>query len=309
MFKIILSNSTKDLISSIYKSIKEKYIVTSYEELESDWARQYDVIKGSNWPKCKNYEDFKNLPEDIKTECIQQHNFSPDIYYDSVINEANSKFKIPNEISLRNDVDSFLISHSYVLQNKKIIDLACNFGYFSVFCHNQGSSNVVGIDVRSENIQVAKSIQKDLNLFDKKIEFKTGDLHDYSKIKNLCADKDTVLLLGIMYHVHDHFEILKTVCQPNVSYVVIESGENSDIIDSDQPLIWWRNEFTFDLLAGFSNNKGNTLVGYPNAAWFDLAMKILNFKRVGYNRESTYISCNKLEKYKQFRSMYLYVRC
>lgn len=309
MFKILLSNSTKDLISSIYKDFKEKYIVVLYKELESHWASQYDVIKAANWPKCKKYEDFKNLSEDIKTECRQKHNFSPDIYYDTVINEVDSLFRYSDEISLRKNIESFLISHSYILQNKKVVDLACNFGYFSVFCHNQGSSNVVGIDVRSENIKVAKSIQKDLNLFDKKIEFKTEDLHDYSKIKNLCADKDTVLLLGVMNHVHDHFEILKTVCQPNVSYVVIESGEHLNIIDSDQPMIWWKNECSLDLLAGFYNNSENILVGYPNVTWFDLAMKSLNFKRVDYHRDSSFINGVKSEKYKEFRSVYLYARC
>jgi ubiquinone/menaquinone biosynthesis C-methylase UbiE len=307
MSKITLSESNQKLIKSVHDSFKEQHINMKFESLEDLWAEHYDIIKAEGWPVCKTYKDFDVLPEEIKKECVEVHKFSPDIYYKALVDEFNAIFNVKDSIDLFEYIESFFDSHPEILKDKKVIDLACGVGYWSLFCCNNQSLDVVGVDVRDDLIKVAKSIQHDHNI--NNVKFLTEDIHNYRQIEELCYDRDTVLLFGILYHVHDHLEILKAVCQPNVSHVVIETCEHSDIIDVNEPMIWWNSkEITIDISAGFY--KGNEIirVGYPNSAWFDSAMSSLNFKRVDFNKAVSYYSCHKIEKYKQYRSIYLYER-
>jgi SAM-dependent methyltransferase len=194
------------------------------------------------------------------------------------------------------------------IQKKKILDLACNFGYWSIFAYHNQCSDVIGIDVREENINVAKLIQHDLKITDSKLKFMQADLHDHKHIAEICSDRDTVFLLGIMYHIHDHYDLLKSVCQQNVKNIVIETAESNEVSELDAPLIWWKYEPTFELVAGYHNDNEQTLVGHPNINWFDLVMKEFGFKRVVSSRKKKYTSTQQMEKFKQIRSFFLYER-
>lgn len=44
----------------------------------SKWVLSYNTVKDESWPNCYSYEDFKNLPEWIQTECIEVHNIGLD---------------------------------------------------------------------------------------------------------------------------------------------------------------------------------------------------------------------------------------
>jgi len=42
------------------------------------WLTQYEQIRGTNWPDCESKEDFANLPDDIKQECIEKFGYNND---------------------------------------------------------------------------------------------------------------------------------------------------------------------------------------------------------------------------------------
>ena len=110
-----------------------------------------------------------------------------------------------------------------------------------------------------------------------------------------------------MYHVHDHYNILKSVCGSTVKNIVIETNEAPEIIDLPEPLIHWKYESTVDLLMGVDEGQDTILVGFPNTSWFDLAMKGQGFERVAVKRAVRYSSSYlKTEQFKQIRSAYLY---
>lgn len=305
---INLSDRTSDLLYTINQDIKEKYIPYEVQNQERSWVNTYNDIKGESWPECKSYDDFNFLPEHIQNECIHVHNFSPDILKKAIIADADVKFGKKNQIVLSSWISDFLEQHLEVLQDKKVIDLACNFGHWSVFSYLNQCRSLVGADIRDDNLKVAKSIQQDMCLSDDQISFVKADIHDYKHMTELCAEKDTVLLLGIMYHIHDHYNVLESVCQPTVQSVVIETGEANEIIHSNDPLVWWKYEPTFELIAGAVNNTAEVLVGYPNVVWFDMVMKKLGFERVASSRHDIHSSTQKIEKLKQTRSVFLYNR-
>jgi 2-polyprenyl-3-methyl-5-hydroxy-6-metoxy-1,4-benzoquinol methylase len=307
--KITLSNSTVKLIESIQNTINEKYIEYEFKDKESEWINSYNIIKGESWPGCNSYQDFNSLSKDIKEECVNIHHFSPEIFKDSIINDANAKlFPISNTSKFELD-DQILINLNNnldIIQGKKILDLACHFGHWSFFAHYNQCSDAVGIDVRKENLNVARSIQQDLKISDSQIKFMQADLHDHKQVEEICSDRDTVFLLGIMYHIHDHYDLLKAVCQQSVKNIVIETAVPHEIIDVDMPLIWWKHEPTFELISGFYDDHARVLVGYPNVFWFDLVMKEFGFNRVVSSTKERYSSTQQMEKFKQFRSFFLY---
>ena len=131
MSKIEFSESSQKLINAAYDSFKEQSVNMHFEKLQDSWEEDYNIIKAEGWPVCKTYKDFDVLPEEIKKECVEVHKFSPDIYYKAIVDEFNAKFNFKSSAELPGYKESFLASHPEMLKNKKIIDLACNFGYWS----------------------------------------------------------------------------------------------------------------------------------------------------------------------------------
>lgn len=304
---IPLSDTTVNSIRSIYAPLKKQYINFSFMSLESDWVQAYNVIKDESWPECVGYKDFNFLPDHIKSECIGLHQFSPEIYKKRITDDADALFQIDNSgLQLDQNLLEFLNQNIGVIQNKKVIDIGCGFGYWSAFAHYNHCSDVIGVDVRKENVDIALAMQQEIP--HNRMKFELCDVHDHDRVSQLCADRDTVLLLGLMYHVHDHYDILKSICQPNVKNIVMCNVESSEIVDSDIPLIHWKYETTFELIAGFHDNQFSIPVGRANPAWFDLTMEKLGFGRQAYKRNHSFVSQQKLEKFKQFKSIYLYQR-
>ena len=44
-----------------------------------NWKKSYQQIKDPSWPHCNDYRYWTELPKNIRDECEQIHNFSPDI--------------------------------------------------------------------------------------------------------------------------------------------------------------------------------------------------------------------------------------
>lgn len=304
--EIPLSQKTTVLIDRILSTIRPEYIKSAFTDQEPSWLSTYNAIKDDSWPKCYTYNDFDALPVHIKQECINIHNFSEKIFKDSIIKDADRLFQSLNSIKLNYDVLTALTDNLHIINDKKVIDFGCNYGYWSIFASLNNALSTIGADVRQDNISIANSIKHDLNIDDHRLSFVNHDIHDYSATTKLCSDKNTVLLLGLMYHVHGHYDILKSVCQPSVKHVLIESAEAKEIEDTTVPLIHWRNESTLELVSGSNGTDKTALVGYPNIAWFDLAMTQLNYKKVSEQKYFTYISSNKIDQFKRTRIILLY---
>jgi len=63
---------------------------------EESWDKEYNIVKGEHWPECKTFEDFINLPDNIRNECISVHNISPQpLFTDS--NGVKVRFQHDNQ--------------------------------------------------------------------------------------------------------------------------------------------------------------------------------------------------------------------
>lgn len=309
-FTLKLSEATSDLIEQISSPSKDTYIKERLAEQEQNWVETYNLIKADNWPSIKGYADFKELPDYIKTECTEVHKFSDELFKQAIIDDATMFNNRVNEIKYHPIILSVMDRFVNLINGKSVIDIGCNFGHWSIFANSHGASHVIGSDVRQENVNIAKLCQQDLGIDPSALQFVKSDVHDYAQLKNLCSDRTTVFFLGLLYHVHDHYNVLESLCQPSVEHIFIETAEVDEYCETSDPLIWWKQEPSYELIAGYHNHKDKILVGYPNEAWITMAMEVLGFNLSFKEVYNIYNSNQKLEKekYRQRRIIMLFER-
>lgn len=92
------------------------------------------------------------------------------------------------------------------LQGKRVLDIACNSGFWSIQCALWGAKEVIGFDARPELISQANLIKSIVGV--KNVHFQTLNFWDMSP-QNLGGKFDVVLSLGILYHLPKTFEALE----------------------------------------------------------------------------------------------------
>jgi tRNA (mo5U34)-methyltransferase len=105
------------------------------------------------------------------------------------------------------------------LRGKRVLDIACNSGFWSVQCALLGA-DVVGFDARNELVEQAKLIKRITGLSN--VDFRVLDFWDMSP-ELLGGKFDVVLCLGILYHLPrliDALRLVKEVCR---GYVLLDT--------------------------------------------------------------------------------------
>jgi SAM-dependent methyltransferase len=91
------------------------------------------------------------------------------------------------------------------LQGRRVLDVACNCGGFSVEAAKLGADYVLGFDVVDHYIDQANFIKRALNL--EQVDFKLMDL-DKIDVSNL-GQFDITFCLGILYHLENPISTMK----------------------------------------------------------------------------------------------------
>jgi tRNA (mo5U34)-methyltransferase len=91
------------------------------------------------------------------------------------------------------------------LGGMRCLDVACNEGYFSHLLY-QRQAIVKGIDIRSLNIQRAKSIQELYSLDSERLHFEVGDFFQNQDPPEFY---ELVLFLGLLYHLENPMGALR----------------------------------------------------------------------------------------------------
>lgn len=124
---------------------------------------------------------------------------------------------------LRLDIrHSFLIApHTEILRGARVLDLGAHDGRWSYALAEAGAAQVVGIEARAELVArfrlFAASPAKD------RVELRQGDLHDALEDLYRAGEHfDVVALLGILYHVMDHFSILRNALRLGARMILVD---------------------------------------------------------------------------------------
>lgn len=247
----------------------------------------YNAIKAESWPECNTLDDLKKLPPHMIEECKTVHNFDfliwerDKITPDDWKNYGGGAYPITEIIKYKNTVLDLL---KYI-KNKKILDIACHCGFTGLVCLHNGAESVIATNVRKKFVDIANECMS-LSEYGNNYNCVQADIHDYSNNTKLAKDSETVLLYGIMYHVHDHFEIIKSIADGAPKHIIIDSDIDPKLIDNPTPIISWTTEDADNPWNGVSDkfNPKHTLVGIPTESWFTLVLGLVGYKLVELRR-------------------------
>lgn len=106
-------------------------------------------------------------------------------------------------------------------KNKRVIDIAANNGRWSYAAIHAGAISVDSIEWRQDRINDARSYFKKLGC-DDKINTNQGDM--FSWLDRFDSKVDTVLCLGIFYHIMDHYMLLRKIAATSPEVIIMDSG-------------------------------------------------------------------------------------
>lgn len=303
--KKLLNELNLEFVKSSQRTKIDRYIAG----MHNDFLESYKIIKGDSWPNCNSVDDFYYLPDWIKKECIDEHKFSPDIWIENIykyctVNEEIDEYT-PSEIAR---IKFILLDNEKFIRNKKVVDFCCNNGLFTNICSLLSANSVVGTDIRNENIIRAAKLRDALSISTDKVEFTNADIRDYSKNTELCSAADTVILAGIMYHVHDHYSILESIVKARPKTIIVATADANSITDDPRPLIEWRIEPTLELTSGYYNGQDNILHGLPNTEWFKLATKALGYDYIKTIKFPIWLSHDMREESMEMQAVHILQR-
>jgi len=102
------------------------------------------------------------------------------------------------------------------LEGRRVLDLACNHGAFSLDLLARGAAQARGVDLRRENIAKAGLLARHLGAVN--AEFVQGDI--YAEVE---GRYDIVLCLGLMYHVTRPWELVELCYRLCTGMAVIDT--------------------------------------------------------------------------------------
>jgi tRNA (mo5U34)-methyltransferase len=118
------------------------------------------------------------------------------------------------------------------LDGKRVLDIACNCGGFSVEAARRGSEYVLGIDLVDRYIEQANFIKRALEL--PNVEFKTMDITDLDEAS--VGTFDVTFCFGILYHLEDPVGSMRKVGAVTRDVLVIDT----DILIASPGKPLWR---------------------------------------------------------------------
>jgi SAM-dependent methyltransferase len=119
-------------------------------------------------------------------------------------------------------VDPLLRLFGGSLSGKRVLDLGCNAGYWSLRAVQSGSDFVLGIDGRQMHIDQANFVFDVEQVDSSRYEFVRGDVYATDLAAN--GPFEIVLCLGLLYHVSDPATLIEKIGELNTELLVIDTN-------------------------------------------------------------------------------------
>ena len=146
------------------------------------------------------------------------------------------------------------------LKGKRILDIACNSGFWSIQCALLGAT-VVGFDARSELIEQAELVKKIVGT--ENVDFLILPFEEMTLEK--LGRFDAVLNLGILYHLPDPLAALFATKAMAETVIVVDTS----LWATDEPVVHYHWEEPVDIRDAVSAG----IVGYPSASALELMLR------------------------------------
>ena len=161
----------------------------------------------------------------------------------------------------------YLMAVGGSLRGKRVLDIACNSGFWSIQCALLGAE-VVGFDGRPELIQQAELIKS--IVWVRNVEFKVMDFWEMSS-QSFGGTFDIVLNLGILYHLTNPLEALRLTISMARKYVVLDT----EVYPSRQPVL----KLVWEESTDFRTATSSGIVTNPSKSSIDLMLRHIGAHR------------------------------
>jgi|GEM_PF-1131528 SAM-dependent methyltransferase len=151
------------------------------------------------------------------------------------------------------------------LRGKRILDIACNSGFWSIECALLGAE-VVGFDGRAELIEQAELVRSIVGLDN--VQFRVLDFWDMSP-QAPGGTFDIVLNLGILYHLTEPLKALELTKSIARQHILLDT----EVYPSREPIIKLRWEEPADI----RNAIGSGIVASSSKSSIDLMLRHIGF--------------------------------
>lgn len=107
------------------------------------------------------------------------------------------------------------------LEKKRVLDLACNAGFWSLCSIEAGCDYVLGIDYQQMHIEQANFVFEVKEVEKSRYDFVAGDIFatDFSRFGTF----DVVLCPGLMYHITKPMELMEKISAVNTDVLMIDT--------------------------------------------------------------------------------------
>jgi SAM-dependent methyltransferase len=108
------------------------------------------------------------------------------------------------------------------LAGKRVLDLGCNAGFWSLQAIENGADFVLGIDGRHMHIDEAKLVFEAKEIEEGRHDFVVGNIFDFDFSEY--GAFDIVLCLGLLYHVSKPINLFEVISSSNDDILVIDTA-------------------------------------------------------------------------------------
>jgi len=164
--------------------------------------------------------------------------------------------------------NQYLKLNQYLFKDKNVLDLACHDGISTGIIKDLGSKHVDGVEAREELVTKAKK-----NVIGN-VNFYVGDIQDEKLIAPLIIKSNTVVALGVLYHLYNHFGFLSYILKSNIEHVLIQTIAGPETLN---PSMAWGFERVNHPMNGWHNTAEYVPHGTPNLSWIFQSAKLFGF--------------------------------
>ena len=108
------------------------------------------------------------------------------------------------------------------LAGRRVLDLGCNAGFWSLCAVEAGCSYVLGLDARAMHVEQAELVFEAKGIDTNAYAFRQADIFDVDLSD--AAPFDVVLCLGLLYHVEDPIGLFRRLGEWSSDLVVIDTS-------------------------------------------------------------------------------------
>ena len=108
------------------------------------------------------------------------------------------------------------------LAGKRVLDLGCNAGFWSLCAVEAGCDYVLGVDGRQMHVDQANFVFEVKEIENRRYDFVADNLFDVNLRR--FGTFDVVLCLGLMYHISKHMVLMEKISEVNSDVLLIDTS-------------------------------------------------------------------------------------